>query len=128
MSITSCADLRQLCQYIYLILTQCNEQCDHEDWHEYIPHYWHLPLNKYVCHTAHVSHCNSTAFYIQTQHSCTYPLKINDLQHILTKLLHDNVLITNMPLKCHIYTTCQNDLIYIYGRSMPKCMLRKKSL
>ena len=36
------------------IWTQCNQQHDQEHWYTYISHYWHMPLNKYVCHTAHV--------------------------------------------------------------------------
>ena len=28
MPITSCADMRELCSYVYLISTQCSEQCD----------------------------------------------------------------------------------------------------
>ena len=54
MSITSYADIRQLCQYICLISTQCNQQCDQKHRYTYISHYWNMPLNIYVCHITHV--------------------------------------------------------------------------
>ena len=54
MPISAYADMRQLCQCIYLILTQCNHQCDYKYWYTYISHYWHMPLNMYACHIAYV--------------------------------------------------------------------------
>ena len=35
---------------------------------------------------------------------------------------------TNMSLKCHIYATCPNHLMYFHGGSMPICLPHKKSL
>ena len=46
--------MRQLCQYICLIWTHCNQQCDQECRFTCTSHYWHMPLNKYTCHTVHV--------------------------------------------------------------------------
>ena len=62
--ISSCADTRQLYQYIYLIWTHCNDQCDQKHWYTYTSHYWYIPMNKYICHTAHLSHSMSTVLYI----------------------------------------------------------------
>ena len=61
MPITSCADMRLLCQYIYLILILCNQQCCQEYYYTYISHYWHMPLNKYAFHITHIcmSHCTN---------------------------------------------------------------------
>ena len=50
---TSCADTRQLCQYINLIWTHCN-QCHHKQWYAYFSYYWHMPLNKYLPATYHM--------------------------------------------------------------------------
>ena len=54
--ISSCEDMRQLYQYIYLIWTQCNQQCDQKQWYTYIWHYWQMQLRNirhefymYVC-------------------------------------------------------------------------------
>ena len=50
----SCADIREIYQYIYLILTHCNQQCDQRHWYTCIPCYWHMPLNEYASHIAHI--------------------------------------------------------------------------
>ena len=53
-------------------------------------HYWHMPLNKCVCHIAHsMSHYTSTLAYIQNPHYCTHPSKINKHQHLFTTLLQN---------------------------------------
>ena len=39
MPISSCVDIRQLCQYINLIWTHCNQHCHHNHWYTYILHY-----------------------------------------------------------------------------------------
>ena len=31
-----------------------NNNMDQEHWYTYISHYWHMPWNKYACHTAHI--------------------------------------------------------------------------
>ena len=46
--------IRQLCQYIYLIKTQCHQQYYDSHWNTYISHYWYMPLKKYAYHIAHV--------------------------------------------------------------------------
>ena len=64
MSVSSCAPVTQLSQYINLIWSQCNQQYDQEQWSTYISHYWHMPLNKHACHMAHMSHCATTLVYV----------------------------------------------------------------
>ena len=63
MKISSYAGLRQRCQYIGFIHSQCNQQCDYNYWYTYISHYWHMPLNKDACHTSYVCH---TTFLLQS--------------------------------------------------------------
>ena len=73
--ISSCAHMTQLCQYIYLILTQLNQQCDQEHRYTYMSHYWHMPLNKYACDIVHICPtalilwptCRHILLYIQVQ-------------------------------------------------------------
>ena len=48
--ISSYVDITQLCQYIYLIWIQSNQECHHKHWYTYISHYWQMSLNKYACH------------------------------------------------------------------------------
>ena len=43
-SLFSCADVRQLCQYIYLKWPQYNDH-GHDHWHAYITHYWQYLLH-----------------------------------------------------------------------------------
>ena len=50
MPIISYADLRQLCQHIYLSWTPHTEHSDQEHWYTHMPHYWHIALIRYVCH------------------------------------------------------------------------------
>ena len=54
MPITSRVDIRQICQYIYLIRTHCNQQCEHKHWYTHISHHWHMALNINTCHITHV--------------------------------------------------------------------------
>ena len=85
--ITSCVAMRQLCRYIHPIWCQCDEQCDQEYWYTFITHYWHMHLNKFTHHIAHVSlphllwfayrthvivgiHQKSIHFSIYLQHYC----------------------------------------------------------
>ena len=51
--------MRQLCQYICPMQTQCNQHYDQKYWHTNISYYWHMSENKYVCHTVYVFplHC-----------------------------------------------------------------------
>ena len=37
-----------------VIWTNCNQQCNQEHCYTYISHYWHKPLKKYACNSAHV--------------------------------------------------------------------------
>ena len=73
-----CVDMRQLCQYICLIWTHCNLQCDKKHCCTYILHYCSyalIPLNKYVCH---ITHTCPTALLLQqpcTTHITAYMSK-----------------------------------------------------
>ena len=85
---TLCADIRQLCLYIYLIGTMCSEQCDHNKLvciHSTLLAYASEQMYWPPC--IYMSHCTSTVVY--TPHSFTHPLKSNNMQHILTKLLQN---------------------------------------
>ena len=42
MKISPAEGMRKLCQYIYLLSTHYNQQCDQEYWYTYILHYWHI--------------------------------------------------------------------------------------
>ena len=55
----SCADMRQLGQYINLIWSQYRENVTMMTG---IPHYWYMLLNKYAFHISHVSHCISIVY------------------------------------------------------------------
>ena len=72
MKTSSNVDAIQLCQYIYLIWTQCNQQCDRKYQYTYISHHWHKPKKLFIWHCPCLSHCMSTILYIQTQHYCTH--------------------------------------------------------
>ena len=106
MKISLCTDIRQVCQYICLIWTDYNQQCDKEHWHTYISHYWHIPLNKCACHITHIC---PTACYCSLH---TDPI----LMHVSVKITKCNFnwlyychICTNnkYALKCLIYGTCQ---------------------
>ena len=105
MSITSCGDIRQLCLYIYLIWTHCNEHCDQEHGYTCNQYYRHMPLNKYVCHIAHMSHCTSTC---RCHINPTLLHTSIKNQYTTTLIYHTTVKYvqaTNVPLKCHISAT-----------------------
>ena len=53
MPITSYADEITLVS-IPTYMNPKNEKCDQAHLHTYIPHYWHMPLNKYTCQIAHI--------------------------------------------------------------------------
>ena len=38
--------IKQLCPYIYLIWTHCNQFCDQDRWYTCIWHYWHMSLKR----------------------------------------------------------------------------------
>ena len=95
MQITSCVDMRQLCQYICLIKTYCNQQCDKDHWYAYQSHYWHMLLKNM-----------ST-----TVHKCV-PLHVFCSHYIDQPLLHTWVnnqeMQLQLHLKCYIFATCSN--------------------
>ena len=88
--ITSCADIRQLCQYIYLTWTHRNQQSDQQNWYTHISHYCHIPPNKYACCNTHTSNCMSTI--------CMNPESLHISVKRTTKCNF------NPPCCCHICT------------------------
>ena len=107
--------LRHLYQYICLIWTQCNQQCDQEHSYTYITYYWHMPLNKYA---SHITHSCPTALLLYTtyrHHITTYTSQ--NLQQTATFFYHAitiHVPTANMPLKCHICATYANYFMGTY--------------
>ena len=111
--------------YIYLIWTQCNQQCDQKHWYTHIYITGICPLNKYAFHIVHICFTSLPLQSTYRPHStlhirekatncnCYLPCSIHMLPAI------------NMPLKCHKYmpnisiTSCANmrqlcPYIYIY--------------
>ena len=114
--ITSHAAIRQLCQYMCLIWTQCSQMLDQKHWYLYILHYWNMPLTKYACHIGYI--CPTALLLLSTYRSHSYA-QINQ------KLMKCNIYLPfyfkicnsiNIPLKCHI---CQNHLMCINGGNIP---------
>ena len=73
MPICSCLDIRELCQYIYLMRTQCNQHYHQSTGIqfkllEYAPD--HICLPHHTC----MSHCTSNIVYMKTPHYYTYKL------------------------------------------------------
>ena len=120
-----CAEMRQPCQYIYLIGTWCYEQCDHDHW---IPHAFHItsicpwtnmPATLLICVPLHF-YCSLHTY----PNSCTFPLKINKLHNIFTKLLKKCAINKYALQMSHAKITWCASI----GGSMPICMSRKKTL
>ena len=107
--ISTCVDIRQLCHYIYLLCTHCNQLWHHKHCYTYISHYWHMPLNIYSCHIRHVF---STVLVICSLHvdptvQQIYVKQNNKLQLYLSCYKHIyviNIYATQMP---HICQICQ---------------------
>ena len=64
------------------------QQCGQGNWYTYIPHCWHMLLNKWPA-TMHISHCTTTRVYMCSPYNCTYQLIKNKLQLLFTMLLPD---------------------------------------
>ena len=101
MPVTSCVDIRQPCQCICLVSTQCNQQCDREDW----IHEFHIMDICQICvpHCTCMVHCTSITVYIQTPHYCTSKSKQQQTTNYHAIAIY--VQITNMSLICHITQT-----------------------
>ena len=84
----------------------------------------YAPNQIWLPHCTYMFQCTSSVVNIQTLHSCTHPLKINKLEHILTKLLLN---MCQEPI-CPSNVTCQNNLICFYWGSMSTCIPCEKSL
>ena len=102
--ISSCADVRQLCQYICLISAHCNEQIDHMYWYIYTSHCWNMPLNKYVIHSRSVPlhhycslHMNHTILYMQVKNK-NYNFYLPCYIHVSAS----NKYVLHMPYICDV--------------------------
>ena len=103
-----------------LIWTHCNQLCDHKHWYTYITHYWHLPVNKYVCHTAYMSPTTLLLYFTYRSNTTAhisekYKINLPCYCHICGT----NKYVPLMPQICHMpnYLTC------IYWESMQLYML-----
>ena len=88
-------------QYLFLIWTYCNQQCDREHWYTYPLHYWDIPLNKYITwHICAPLHCccslniNHILLYIWLKTTTNCNSYVPCYWHICAK--------RNKPLICHI--------------------------
>ena len=82
--------MRQLCQYICLIWTHCNPQCEQEHWYICISNYLHMPLNKYAYHIAHTCSTELKLWSTYRPHITAYISKRinnNKLQLLFTMLM-----------------------------------------
>ena len=85
MLLSSCHIIRQLCQYICLIWTKCNIQCDHGHRCKYFLHYWLAP-DKYVCHIPHTCPTALLLWSTYKSHITIYTSPENSLQQEIHKL------------------------------------------
>ena len=89
MQVSSFADMRQLCQYIYLIWASVKSTV----WpgallYIYFTLLAYAPQHIWLLHCTYISHCTSVV-YIYTPHSFTDSSKGNTSQHLFTKLLQN---------------------------------------
>ena len=116
--ISSSTDIKQLCQYIYLILTQCNQQCDQKHCYTYTSHYLHMPLNKYACHILYVCPIALILYFMCRPNSTTHTNQKQQTATFIYLTVTLYVPTTNMPLKYHIYATDANYFICTYDIAM----------
>ena len=103
--------MRQLCQYIYIIWTQCNQECDQEHKYTFTSQYEHLPLSKYTCDIAHLY--TIVLLLWSTYISCitVHTIQKNKQQSAIgTPHSIANMCQKQIALKCHTYQIFQ----YIY--------------
>ena len=128
MLITSCADMRQLWQCIYLLWFQCSESVtmttgmhifhitDIYPW-ENMSATFHIHVSLHLYCSIHIESIFLHTS-IKNQWTATY----------INQTTAKYVLGTNMPLKCHISGICPSYLTYICWGSMPMYVIRKKLL
>ena len=94
-----------------------NQQCDQQDCYTYIPHYWHIPLNKYDCQNGYVCYTARLMQSTQTSHLCARPPKINIL-HLFTVILQNTCQLQSSPSNA---TNMPNSQVtrYAFMGSMP---------
>ena len=115
MPISSCVHMTQLCQYIYLIWTKSNQQCDQEHWYTYISNYWHMSLNIYVSHMTHICPTALLLWSIYRPHSTGHAgLKKTQIATYNYHTIANIVPETNMSLKCYVFATHANYFICRY--------------
>ena len=71
--------MKVLCQYIYLIPTQCNQQCHDKHWFTYISHKWQMLWSNMPA-TLHMYvplHINSTLLHIQVKQASQYAVDMH---------------------------------------------------
>ena len=126
--ITSCMDIRKLCQYIYLIWIHCNQKYNQKIWYAYIPHYFHMPLKKYACHIEHLCPTALLLYSIYWSHIPVHIYKIQWTASYMYQTTTKYVPATNMPCKGYIYATYPNYLMCIYGEILPKYIPQEVSV
>ena len=101
MPISSCADIRQLYQYICLILTQCNQGHDHNHYYTYIHIIGICPWT--IC----LPHCTYVSLYFYCNlHTDPTLLYLTCYIHICTS--------NKYVLKCHIYANYTAFQLHVY--------------
>ena len=122
---------RQICQYIYLIWTHCNQQYDHKHYFIYISHYWHMPLSiclpYHICmshYTSHIFHCRPyiTAYISQTKQwmQCIY-------QAMTICITAINMLKSPAYMPITSYTDMRQSYQYMYliwSQCNEKCLIK----
>ena len=109
MPVSSCAYLRQLCQYICLIWTHYNQQCDQKHWYNPLHNIGICPwtnmppkLHIYIALHYHCSlHIDHTLLHIQVQKTTNY----NSYLVCYIHTCGNNKYAPVMPKICHI---CQS--------------------
>ena len=108
MAISSCADIRQLCQYIYFISMQQNQKHHHKYWHTYLSHYWNMSPNKYACHKTLLCYIALIMYSTCIPNITTHTSEKQQFATFNYHAISIYVPITNMTLKCHRYATYAN--------------------
>ena len=119
MQSSSCAGRRQLCQYICLIQTCCNWQCDQKYCYACISPYWHIPLNKYACPIPYTCLTALLVKYTYKLHIyCIYKPIRSKMQLLFTMVLQ-YMWQQQMSLKYHIckiaHVQIGENYVSIYG-------------
>ena len=93
----SSSTMKQLCQYIFLIWTKCNQK--QTNIHFTLLAY--APEQMCLWHCTYMIHCTTTVVFIETQHYCTYAVKKKNLHRYSTYLPN-----MSQEQKCPSNVTC----------------------